>query len=130
MTRILTFLFSILVISCSSSVSNSNDLESTSDSVDKNYKDLDHQKVPRIISKNQLLGTWTDGTTENATMDIGHDSIFYVDQFQSFPYILKGDSITIIFPDMSYEGIAYFISDTLVLEDSEFGTSKFTRFKD
>lgn len=80
------------------------------------------------MEKNRLLGIWTDGSTENATFAIGTDSIFYVDQMTSFPYTLKGDSLTIVFPDMSFHGNAKFCGDTLVLSDPEFSTTKYTRF--
>jgi len=81
------------------------------------------------VDKIQLLGTWTDGTTENATFDIQKDSIFYVNQLQSYPYRLKGDSLTIHYSDMIFKGKVYFIMDTMVLSDREFGTTKYTRFK-
>jgi hypothetical protein len=82
------------------------------------------------IFKGQLYGAWTDGSTENASFFIEKDSIFYMDQMTSYPYSLKGDSLTIVYPDMIFQGIAGFSGDTLILRDSEFGTSKYTRFKD
>lgn len=80
------------------------------------------------IQKDQLLGAWTDGSTENATFNIGKDSIFYVDEMTSFPYTLKGDSLAIDYPDMSFRGTAKFSGDTLILSDQELGTTRFTRF--
>ena len=75
------------------------------------------------------MGIWTEGESENATFSIGKDSIYYVDQMESYPYTLIKDSITIVYPDMSFEGIAYLVGDTFVLSDPEFGITKFTRFR-
>jgi hypothetical protein len=77
----------------------------------------------------RLLGAWTDGSSENVTFNIGKDSIFYLDEMTSFPYTLKNDSLTIVYPDMSFQGTAQFAGDTLILSDPEFGTTKYTRFK-
>jgi hypothetical protein len=82
------------------------------------------------IQKAQILGAWTDGKYENATFDIQQDFIFYTDEMVSYPYTLKGDSLKIRYPDMSFMGAVYFIKDTLVLRDPEFGTTKYYRFKD
>ena len=84
---------------------------------------------PTAIEKEKLLGVWTDGSSDNATFAIEKDSIFYTDEMVSYPYSLRGNSLTITYPDMSFQGIAYFINDTLVLSDSEFGITKYTRFK-
>jgi hypothetical protein len=121
----------IVFTSCSSSVSNTkNSVDSLSD-VKKSYhtKVVSQERSRGLLRKDQLLGAWTDGSTENATFDIGKDSIFYLDEMRSFPYSLKGDSLTIDYPDMSFQGTATFLGDTLILRDPEFGTTKYTRFK-
>lgn len=130
MNRFCLFLLLITLTNCSSADKNSttNDI-STRDQNVQDIKPDNKSSVKEVISKDKLLGAWTDGSTENATFDIGKDSIFYVEQLEAFPYTLKGDSITIVYPDMSFEGIVFMVGDTLVLSDSEFGTSKFTRFK-
>jgi hypothetical protein len=64
-----------------------------------------------------ILGAWTDGSTENATFDIQKDSIFYVDQLESYPYHLNGDNISIQYADYKYEAKISWIQDTLVLTD-------------
>jgi hypothetical protein len=82
-----------------------------------------------IITKEQLMGIWAGENSENASFSIGKDSIYYPDQMDSYPYTLIKDSLTIIYPDMSFEGIAYLAGDTLVLSDPEFGISRYTRLK-
>lgn len=57
-----------------------------------------------ITNKDRLLGIWTDGSTENATFYIQRDSIFYVDQLTAYKYGLRGDSITINYPDWVFSG--------------------------
>jgi hypothetical protein len=55
------------------------------------------QQTKSIINKSLVVGIWTNGQTENATFEIEKDSIYYVDSFQKFKYIIVGDSITIKF---------------------------------
>lgn len=124
--------FLILCSACSSSVSNTKDSDDTV--ITKSYKAQPIANTvissPTYIDRNRLLGAWTDGSGENATFDIGKDSIFYLDEMTSFPYTLKADTLTIIYPDMSFQGTAKFLGDTLILSDPEFGTTKYTKFKD
>jgi len=82
-----------------------------------------------LVEQSALFGAWTDGSTENAIFDIGKDSIFYVDQLEAFPYTLKGDSLTILFPGMRFVSQARISGDTLVLTDTVSGEAKFTRYK-
>jgi hypothetical protein len=88
-----------------------------------------HSEGKSSVDKAQILGTWTDGSTENATFDIQEDSIFYVEEMQSYPYSLSRDTMSIRYPDMSFKGKVYFITDTMVLTDAESGTTKYIRFK-
>ena len=128
----MVYLYFLLIVltncSYSDKDSTSKDSSSTKEIV-KDKKPDNKSSVQDVITKEKLLGAWTDGSTENATFDIGMDSIFYVDQMEAFPYTLSGDSLTIVYSDMSFEGIVFMVGDTLVLSDAEFGTSKFTRFK-
>lgn len=131
MTKI-AFLFSFAVLTgCSASDSSSN---STADTLSSKK-----EQVPATISKpiltkpgvtrEQLLGLWTHGLTEHATFHIGKDSIYYVEQLESYPYVLQGDSMTIFFTDYSSKSKVELVDDTLVLSSADFDTSKFTRFK-
>ncbi|NNV55172.1 hypothetical protein [Limnovirga soli] len=79
-------------------------------------------------ANNKLLGIWSDGSSENATFIIKSDSVYYVDQFKSYKYVLNDDSIKIIYPDWIYAAKVIFKNDTLILE-SEDGTSEFLKFK-
>jgi hypothetical protein len=130
MMRIL-IAFLIVFSACSSPVSNTKEPLVSTVAVKQNPQLTEEVKVSptEIIEKNQLLGAWTDGSTENATFDISKDSIFYLDEMTSFPYTLQGDSLTIVYPDMSFQGTVKFLGDTLVLSDPEFGTTKYTKFK-
>ena len=83
----------------------------------------------RAIKKEKIIGAWTDGNSENASFDISKDSIYYADQLDSFPYVLKDDTITIFYPDMIFKGRIHLQGDTLILKSAEFGESRFTRFK-
>jgi len=75
------------------------------------------------------LGIWTDGSSENATFDIKKDSIYYVDQFTTYKYSLREDSIKIFYPDWTFAGAVSFSKDTMIIA-SENGTTKYWKFKD
>ena len=85
---------------------------------------------PTIADDNQLLGAWTDGSSENASFAIDKDSIFYVDALTSYRYTLKEDSLIIAFPGRNFSSNVKFRGDTLMINDPESGTSRYTRFKD
>ena len=76
----------------------------------------------------KILGVWTDGSTENATFDIGKDTIFYVDQLEGYKYFINKDSIRINYSDWTYTGKIRIEQDTLILS-SEDGISKYWKFK-
>jgi hypothetical protein len=80
-------------------------------------------------NQSDLSGVWTDGSSENAILDIRKDSIYYVDQSASYKYSLSNDSIKILYPDWTFTGAVIFNKDTLVIA-SEDGTTKYWKFKD
>lgn len=84
------------------------------------------------VSNNQILGIWTDGQTngDNAVFKIRKDSIYYVDHFKSYPYQIKGDSLSIKYPDYDYKARVSWLKDTLVFTSAEDGVVKYWRFKD
>lgn len=78
-------------------------------------------------SNSNLLGAWTDGSSENASFEIRKDSIYYVDQFATYKYSLTGDIIKIYYPDWTFTGAINFSKDTLTIA-SEDGTTKYWKF--
>jgi len=79
-------------------------------------------------NQNRLMCVWTEGSTENATLSILNDSIYYVEDNLMVPYHISGDSIKIIFPTHTYNGQFAFEKDTLVLIDA-YGSSKYWPFR-
>ncbi|NEU09773.1 hypothetical protein GZH53_15710 [Flavihumibacter sp. R14] len=79
-------------------------------------------------TRSKVLGVWADGSTENATFEIRPDSIYYVDNFESYSYIIERDSIKIDYKDYIYQGKIHFVDDTLIMT-SEDEMSRFWRFK-
>ena len=77
----------------------------------------------------QIAGTWTalDGS-EDLTIAVSKDSIFYVEHSESHRYELKKDSIFIHYPDYTLAGKPLLLKDTfaIVTEDH---VSKFARQK-
>jgi len=95
------------------------------------------KKITKAISQNEnteqsklanILGVWTDGSSENASFDIRKDSIYYVDPFSTYKYSLTDDSIKIFYPDWTFTGEIHLSKDTLIIA-SEDGTTKYWKFK-
>lgn len=87
------------------------------------------QQSAAAVSKQSLLGAWSNGTSSNANFFIHPDSIYYEDNNERCKYTLTGDSICIYFSDGVYRGKLYFKGDTLVMANKEDGVAKFWRFK-
>jgi len=81
-----------------------------------------------INLKKQLLGSWTDESSENALFEVKQDSIYYIDQFKSYKYNLIKDSISIVYDDFTFEGQVQFKKDTLILTTNEYEPQRFRRF--
>jgi hypothetical protein len=79
------------------------------------------------VQKNDLYGFWTDGSTENVTFEIKHDSIYYVDQSEAYKYVLEDGFIKIYYPDFIFKGRVKIDNDELNIV-SEDGSATFTRF--
>jgi len=86
--------------------------------------------APVVDRTHSLIGIWTNGLTGNATMEIHKDSIFYVERFERYKYLLTNDSIKIYYPDYIYSAKCFFMKDTLVMSSKEDGMAKFWHFKE
>ncbi|HVW95201.1 MAG TPA: hypothetical protein VHA56_04495 [Mucilaginibacter sp.] len=93
--------------------------------------DVKNDKTPGSAPKSnkKAIGVWTNGNSANATFEIKEDSIYYVDQFKSYKYLISKDSIHIYYPDYIYGARFYFRKDTLIMDSQDDGVSKFHRFK-
>ena len=111
--------------SCSSTIGNSNNTAAdTPGPVIAN-----NIATKSIDSNDKLIGVWTDGSTENASIEIGRDSIFYVDRLASYPYSVDSDIISIKYSDFVYKVLVSWRQDTLVFTDQDGVPTKFTRFR-
>jgi hypothetical protein len=122
----------ILFVACNSEQNTKTIQDSTiTKDTSKLIRKASVQAVDNSKKTNQsnLLGIWTDGSSENATFDIKKDSIYYVDQFASYKYSLRADSIKINYPDYTFAGAVSFSKDTMIIA-SEDGTTKYWKFKD
>jgi hypothetical protein len=84
----------------------------------------------KAIDISNIQGIWTDGQTENATFRINKDSIYYVDNFQSFKYEISSDTLIIKFDGFNdVSKIIKIDKDSLILfKDNQ--RLKFWKFKD
>lgn len=102
---------------------------------DKNNKKASLNKTIQVSNVNENLGsrirgTWTDGSTQNASFDIQADSILYVDNLKSYKYTFHENIIKIYYEDYIYQGRISFKSDTMLMVSREGDTSKVWRFTD
>lgn len=83
------------------------------------------------LSRESVMGVWTDGSGPNATFVISSDSIEYVDVEgnNQFMYELVQDSIVIYYEDFEFRAQIKTGKDTLIFEEDE-NTSIFTRFRE
>lgn len=77
--------------------------------------------------KDKILGIWGNEYSENAVFEIRRDSIYYVDQFKTYKYIIKDSTITIFYPDYIDSSKLSFRKDTMVME-SDGKKDKFWKF--
>lgn len=130
--RTLSVLFILIMTACNTGQNTTTVLDSlpvtdtTKDITNKINRQDD--KATQNASLN-ILGIWTDGSSENASFDIRKDSIYYVDQFATYKYSIAGDSIKIYYPGWTFTGAISLSKDTLIIA-SEDGMTKYWRFKD
>lgn len=73
-------------------------------------------KIIKVDVNDNLLGVWGVSINENASFRIQSDSIYYPDNFRSYKYTTKNDSIFIHYDGWIYKGIFYISNDSLVLK--------------
>jgi hypothetical protein len=102
--------------------------ESSSPTSDSTNVSLEKEDDINDTSHQKLLGAWAAIGSENATMLISKDSIYYIDSDKSFRYTLQGDTISIAYDDWTYSGvISKLKNDSLIIAD-ESSESIFIRF--
>ena len=129
--RKLFFGFLLFIVSC-----NSGDPDQTPTSKQDTLTqsnpaaiDISAKKTIKLLTdRKEIIGVWESENNEPMTVEINRDSIYYTENFESYGYRLKGDSIFINYPDFVFAAKVYFNGDTLVME-SEDGKSKFVKFK-
>ena len=67
-----------------------------------------------INYKDSLLGNWSDGSDENATIHVMDDSILYVSHMDKYKYMVQNDSLKL-----------YFTNETAVVKMSLKGDTMF-----
>lgn len=119
-----------LLIICASCESTPDDINNTEEVVPGSETD-DHGITDGaiLITKEQIIGTWTDGKTATPTFDISMDSMYYYDAMETYPYQLTGDTIKIFFAEETLNGKIWLKDDTLVISDPAFSTEKYYRVK-
>ena len=90
----------------------------------------DNRKAENVVSQEDILGIWADGTSENASFAIYEDSLYNVEHFVSTYYELRNDTLRLFYDDFkTYSIVEKPHYDTLVFIDDSV-RSTFWRFKD
>lgn len=92
-------------------------------------KQVELTKVIKI-TPHEIMGIWTNGSTENATFKIEAKTIYYVDDFKDYDYKIVGDTIEIHYPDYIYRAEVLLKNDTLIMNSKEYNQAKYWKFKD
>jgi len=83
--------------------------------------------VNTINYKDSLLGNWSDGSDENATIHVMGDSILYVSHMDKYKYTVQNDSLKIYFTNETASIQIRLKGDTM-LWFSKTDTTKLWRF--
>jgi hypothetical protein len=97
-------------------------------SMDNSTRLANNKNIENSLRK-KIIGIWTSEGSINTDFKIDEKSFYYVEDFASYKYSLKGDSITISYPDYDYKGKVSFKQDTLILS-TEDRDVKYWRFKE
>jgi len=81
------------------------------------------------VTKEQIIGIWTNDSVETASIEIKQDSVYYADAMETYPYTVVGDTITIHYAEEDFHGSISLKNDTMFLSDPAFGVMKYTRVK-
>ena len=116
------------LISCEAKI-NSNELEKILNRNSKQKRTV-NKKAPGIRTaignKAELLGIWDNVDHGSLAIEIGEDSIYYVDSFESYSWRLRQDSISIQFPGYVSISKGLISGDTLILI-SNIDSSRYVR---
>ena len=117
----ISILITLLFLGCNREIVNGN-----SKSTEKKHVEL--AKVSKV-TPNEIMGIWTNGSTENATFKIEAKSIYYVDDFKDYDYEIVGDTIEIHYPDYIYRAEVLLKNDTLIMNSKEYAQARYWKFK-
>jgi hypothetical protein len=129
--KVVLILILFFIFSCNSNKSSSDEENKSQPIVRGKYEGTASLLSDTVVHthNSDLYGLWTDGSTENATFEIRKDSIYYVEQFAAYKYVLDEDFITIYYPDTTYRGRLKIVDDELEIV-SEDGSTTFKKFND
>lgn len=117
------FIAVIFLVACSSPTNNTTSVATPSDTV----KPVASNTTSVINYKDSILGNWTDGSSEDATIMVQADSILYISHLDKYKYTIQNDSIKIYFKDAISICQMRFKADT-VLWFSKTDTTKLWKF--
>ena len=119
------FIAAVFLVACSSPTNNATSTVTPSDTV---KPIASNTTMPRVINyKDSILGNWTDGSSEDATIMVQADSILYISHLDKYKYTVKNDSIKIYFKDTISICQMRFKADTVLWIDKT-DTTKLWRF--
>lgn len=98
-----------------------------SSSADTSVKDAMHHQQAEYILRNKIQGRWAiEQQPDEPVFQVTLDSIYYIDEDQSYRYRLTADSLFIYYPDWIYSGKLQIDRETMIIQ-SETGESRFKK---
>jgi len=86
--------------------------------------------VKNRMDFNLLFGSWTDHSTENASIAFYKDSMIYVDALTFIKYELKSDTLIRFFDGIIHRSVITKLTNDSLIIKSKTGIEKYERFKD
>jgi len=75
----------------------------------------------------KMLGVWSNEANPDGIFDITDSTFYYAHNYEDYRYQLKGNVLTINYPNATYTGKVSFSGDTLIMASDE-GTAKYWRY--
>ncbi|MFI5141399.1 MAG: hypothetical protein ACHQII_03485 [Bacteroidia bacterium] len=113
MQKINVLILAVLAAACSTHVKDKTGAEMESASTVTITPTIHTAARGMVNYKDSILGNWTDGSSDDATIMVLGDSICYISHLDKYKYQIQNDSIKIFFTDKTFAGKMRLKGDTL-----------------
>src|SRR4051812_43619381 len=117
------------LISCNAKETPSSEPSQVEIKADPVSREKQNDAIGNSSINKQIIGTWTNQSSENAVFEVNEKSFYYPEQSESYNYSIDQDKIEIRYPDYTFEAKISFSKDTLIMDSEENGQTKYWRFQ-